>query len=217
MGGSSSKEEARGSPQSTKKSQPQKKASISSADKVKLQLKMQKDSLRASIKKYELVGSFEHQKAKDLLQAGDKRKALYCLKCEKVQENRISKLTAMYDNIEKLLDTIQTQEVEVEVFASLKAGNVELQKLNEMLKIEEIEKIMGEAAESIEEAREIDNVLAQPIDGKYFDEDELLQMLNDNMGVTENVTTQLENAKIPKIKVKENSPSYQNERVMMPA
>lgn len=214
MGIFSSKADSRAAAQTTKVNHTQKKASISSADKVKLQLKMQRDNLRAAIKKYELVGNFERQKAKDLLKAGDKRRALYCLKCGKIQESRIAKLAVMYDNIENVIETLQMKEVEIEVFQSLKTGQVELEKLNSMLRIEEIEKLMSETAESIEEARQIDEILAQPIDDKYVDEDELLQMLRGDETIEEQIV-KVQSIKVPKVDASKVPSSAQDERVML--
>lgn len=215
MGSTSSKEEHRGVTESRVSNLPQKKATISSSDKIKLQLKVQRDSLRASIKKYELVGSLEHQKAKELLKAGNKRKALYCLKCEKIQESRIEKLTVMYDNIDRIIDTLQIKEVEVQVFESLKTGQKELEKLNNMLKIEEIEKLMSETAESIDEAQQINDVLAQPIDNRVVDEDELLQMLADDVGTLDSDVVKMQKVSIPETLPNKNAPSVSDERVMV--
>lgn len=217
MGSTSSKEAHRGVTETKVSNLPQKKASISSSDKIKLQLKVQRDSLRASIKKYELVGSLEHQKAKELLKAGNKRKALYCLKCEKIQESRIEKLTVMYDNIDKIIDTLQMKEMEVEVFESLKTGQKELEKLNNMLNIEEIEKLMAETTESVDEAQQINDVLAQPIDNRFVDEDELLQMLSDDIETPESDIVKLQNVSIPETVPNKYLPSVSDERVMVSA
>lgn len=162
-----------------------KESSISSSDRVKLQLKIQRDGLRAAMNKYERVGRLEHEKAKEMLKLGDKRKALYCLKREKIQGERITQLVAMYENIDLLLGTIENKEVELQVFGSLKTGKEELARLNNMLKVEDIEKLMAETEESIEQAQEINAILSQPLETTVFDEEELLSELLEETGDTE--------------------------------
>eukprot|EP00796_Vickermania_ingenoplastis_P006970 gene6970-4934_t len=205
MGGSESKGK-QNVEKDTKKETQLKKSSISTSDKVKLQLKMQRDSLRATMNKYERVGSLEREKAKELLKAGDKRKALYCLKREKLQADRIAQLTSMYDNIERLLETIENKEVEIQVFETLKAGKAELGKLNKMLNIDDIEKLMAETEESIDQANQINEILSEPIGNHVFDEDELLREL---VGEDDDKQSaqKLQDIRVPKSKIKilENS------------
>lgn len=218
MGGSDSKEKKNVSEKELERHE-SKKSSISSSDRVKLQLKMQRDNLRAAMNKYERVGKLEREKAKELLLAGNRRKALYCLKCEKIQQDRISKLSVMYDNVEKLIGTIETKEVEMQVFDSLKSGKEELVKLNNMLKIEDIEKLMADTEESIEEAKQIDDILTQPIDNRIVDDDELLRELDDQMVQEDEDISNLNKFKVPDSKPasKVRVPEKENERVLVNA
>lgn len=178
MGGSSSKDCS--STKGHDHSSNLKKSQISSQDRVKLQLKVQRDNLRAAINKYEHIKTLEKDKAVILYKEGNKRKALFCLKCVKVQESRINSLNTMFNNIAQLIDTMELKETEVQVFEALKTGNEELVKLNNILKIEDIEKLLSETEESIELAKQIDEILEQPIDNRMISDAELLEELLEN-------------------------------------
>ncbi|KPA77912.1 hypothetical protein ABB37_06692 [Leptomonas pyrrhocoris] len=159
------------------------KSQITSSDKVRLQMKLQRDNLQAAVRKYERVASLEHEKAKELLLAGNKRKALYCLKREKAQEAQIATVTDMLNSVQHLIDTVEFAQVEGEVVAAMRDGKSELDNLNKMLNIDDIEKLMDETSESIEEANQINALLSQPLAG-VPDDNELLRELEGAMGKT---------------------------------
>lgn len=177
MGSSESKSKAAPRPKKEAKSD------ITASDKARLQLKMQRDNLQAAIRKYERVAGLEHEKAKEFMLAGNKRKALYCLKREKAQQSQIATVTDMLDNVQHLIDTVEFAQIQGEVVAAMKDGKSELDQLNKMLNIDDIEKLMDETAESIEEANQINALLSQPLAG-VPDDDELLRELEEAAGVT---------------------------------
>lgn len=143
---------------------------------MKLQLKVQRDNLVASIRKHERVGDAEHEKAKEFMKAGNKRKALYCLKRERMQQDQINTVRDILDNVQRLIDSVEFAQIESEVVSALSDGKTELDRLNKMLNIEDIEKLMEETAESVEMAKQIDFVLSQPLSNDV-DNDELLEEL----------------------------------------
>lgn len=191
MGTSSSKSEKASA--SHAKAKPA-KSQITSSDKVRLQMKMQRDNLQAAIRKYERVAGLEHEKAKELLRAGNKRKALYCLKREKAQEAQIATVTDMLNNVQHLIDTVEFAQIEGEVVAAMRDGKSELDNLNKMLNIDDVEKLMDETSESIEEANQINALLSQPLAG-VPDDDELLRELEGAIGTTKT------GEKLPDVKV----------------
>ncbi|RNF02544.1 charged multivesicular body protein 6 [Trypanosoma rangeli] len=152
------------------------KVAVTSLDRAQLELKLQRDRLMAAIRRYEVVAREERTKAGDFLRAGNRRKALYCLKREKIQQSQITSVTDMLDNVQRVLDTVEFSQIEVEVLDALKGGKDELSKLNALLNVDDITELMDDTAETIEEARRINNVLAQPLAG-YEDEDALLAEL----------------------------------------
>ncbi|CAC9475501.1 Snf7 [Leishmania donovani] len=171
------------------------KSQITPSDKARLQLKLQRDNVQAAIRKYERVADLEHEKAKEFMRVGNRRKALYCLKREKAQQSQISIVTDMLDNIQHLIDTVEFSQIQREVVAAMKDGKCELDNLNKMLDIDDIERLMNEASESIEEANQINAVLSQPLAG-LPDDDELLRELEQSAG-TQKVDQELPNLTVP--------------------
>ncbi|KAG5482375.1 hypothetical protein LSCM4_05631 [Leishmania orientalis] len=157
------------------------RSQITPSDKARLQLKLQRDNLQAAIRKYERVVSLEHEKAREFMRTGNKRKALYCLKREKSQQSQISTVTDMLDNVQHLIDTVEFAQIQGEVVAAMRNGKCELDNLNKMLNIDDIERLMNETSESIEEANQINAVLSQPLAG-VPDDDELLRELERSSG-----------------------------------
>ncbi|KAK7198996.1 Snf7 [Novymonas esmeraldas] len=192
MGTSSSKSKP------TKQSQPAErpqKSEITPSDKARLQLKLQRDNLQAAVRKYERVATLEHEKAREFMRAGNKRKALYCLKREKAQESQITTVTDMLDNVQCLINTVEFAQIQGEVVAAMRDGKSELDNLNKLLNIDDIERLMDETSESIEEANQINAVLSQPLAG-VPDDDELLRELERSMG-TKKVDQNLPNLPVP--------------------
>lgn len=151
------------------------KVVITSSDRAQLELKLQRDKLTAVIKRYETIAQEERTKASDLLRSGNRRKALYCLKRERAQKSLATGIADMLDNVQRLIDTVEFHQIEMEVFVALKNGKDELSRLNSMLNIDDIIGLMEDTAETIEESRRIDSVLAQPLDG--YEDDALLNEL----------------------------------------
>jgi charged multivesicular body protein 6 len=191
MGSSNSKSEKPSAKNTRSKAE---KSEITSSDKVRLQMKLQRDNLQAAICKYERVARIEHEKAKDLLLAGNKRKALYCLKREKAQEAQIATVTDMLNNVQHLIDTVEFAQIEGEVVAAMRDGKSELDNLNKMLNVDDIEKLMDETSESIEEANQINALLSQPL-ACVPDDEELLRELEGALGTA--TTKKLPDVKVP--------------------
>ncbi|EKF26054.1 hypothetical protein MOQ_010270 [Trypanosoma cruzi marinkellei] len=153
------------------------KVVITSSDRAQLELKLQRDRLMAAIKRYEVVAQEERSKASDFLRSGNRRKALYCLKRERIQRSQVNSVNDMLDNVQRLLDTVEFNQIEVEVFDALKGGKDELSKLNSMLNVDDVAQLMDDVEETVEEARRINDILAQPLDGYVGDDDALLAEL----------------------------------------
>ncbi|KAF8301181.1 putative Snf7 [Trypanosoma cruzi] len=153
------------------------KVVITSSDRAQLELKLQRDRLMAAIKRYEVVAQEERSKASDFLRSGNRRKALYCLKRERIQRSQVNSVNDMLDNVQRLLDTVEFNQIEVEVFNALKGGKDELSKLNSMLNVDDVAQLMDDVEETVEEARRINDILAQPLDGYVGDDDALLAEL----------------------------------------
>lgn len=67
-----------------------------------------------------------------------------------------------------MVHDLEFAQVELKVVDGLKVGNAALKKLNDLLSIDEIEKVMDETREGIEKQREIDEILS----GELTEKDE---------------------------------------------
>ncbi|KAG8340450.1 hypothetical protein TRVL_08722 [Trypanosoma vivax] len=157
---------------------------ITSADRTQLELKLQRDKLAAALKKYEVVASEEYTKASHFLRSGDRRKALYCLKRRQAQITQINVVSDLLDTVKGLLDTVEFMSIQREVANALKCGKEELSKLNDLLNIEDIERLMDETAETVEEANRVNTLLGQSV--HECNDDALLDEL---LGACEDVNT----------------------------
>ncbi|KAH9582281.1 Snf7 family [Trypanosoma melophagium] len=172
------------------------KVMITSSDRAQLELKLQRDKLTAAIRKYEINAKEERAKASEFLRSGNRRKALYCLKRERVQRSQVTSITDLLNNVQSLLDTVEFSQIEVEVFHALKNGKEELSKLNSMLNVDDIAELMDGTAETIGEAHRIDAILAQPLDG--CDEDALLnELMSEDPNVLPETKLGLKDAVVP--------------------
>lgn len=90
------------------------------------------------------------------------------LRKKKFQEQILSKTDSQLDNLERLAHDLEFAQVEIKVIDGLKVGNTALKKLNDVLSIEDIEKVMDETREGVEKQNEINEVLM----GTLTDEDE---------------------------------------------
>lgn len=70
--------------------------------------------------------------------------------------------------IEKMTSDLEFAVVEVDVLNTLKVGNEALKKVNEIMDIDEIERILDETKEGVEKQQEIDSLIA----GTLTEEDE---------------------------------------------
>ncbi|KAK9512780.1 hypothetical protein O3M35_001121 [Rhynocoris fuscipes] len=141
---------------------------VTEHDKAVLQVKQQRDKLKQYQIKIEQKLENERQLAKKLLNSGQKERAKLLLKKKRYQENLLSKTDGQLDNLEKMIHDLEFAQVEIKVVEGLKVGSEALKSLNELLNIDEIERIMDETKEGIEKQQEINYLLH----GKLTEEEE---------------------------------------------
>ncbi|XP_055609153.1 charged multivesicular body protein 6 [Uranotaenia lowii] len=156
---------------------------VTEQDKAVLQLKQQRDKLKQYQKRIELELEKDREMAKKCLATGRKERAKTLLRKKKYQEKLLSNTDAQLETIEKLAADIEFAQVEAQIVQGLKAGNEALKKVNEMLSIDEVERIMDETRESIEKQQEIDALLNGVLTEE--DEDEVLAELEQLIGTGE--------------------------------
>ncbi|KAL0272537.1 UNVERIFIED_CONTAM: hypothetical protein PYX00_005469 [Menopon gallinae] len=154
-----------------------KKSRVTEQDKAVLQLKQQRDKLKQYQKRIESNLGKDRELARQLIQNGRKERALCLLRKKRFQEEQLSKVDKMLDNIEKLTYDLEFTQVEMKVLDGLKAGNAALKKLHQIISVEEVERIMDETRDGIEKQKEIDEILSGGLTQE--DEDAVLDELNE--------------------------------------
>ncbi|XP_037791614.1 charged multivesicular body protein 6-A-like [Penaeus monodon] len=142
---------------------------VTEQDKAVLQLKSTRDKIRQYQKRSEATLEKDRQLAKQLLQNGKKDRAKLLLRKKRFIEEQLTKTDGTLENIEKMIQDIEFAQIEMKVVDSLKVGNEALKQINEMLSIEDVERILDETQEAAEKQREIDALLSG---GILTDEDE---------------------------------------------
>ncbi|XP_015791877.1 charged multivesicular body protein 6-B [Tetranychus urticae] len=166
---------------------------VTEQDRAVLQLKQQRDKIKQYQKRIQLRLEDERNLARQLLQNGQKDRALTILKKKKYFENLIAKHDELLDTLEKLVDDISFAQIEVQVVEGLEQGNKALKELNKILSIERVESILEETREGIEKQREID----QLIGGTFSEEDEV-ELLEELEQIVKEVDANDEDLKLPK-------------------
>lgn len=105
------------------------------------------------------------------------RRALLLLKKKKYQENILQKTDQQLQNLEQLASDIEFAQIEVQVVDGLRVGNEALKTINDMLDIDEIERIMDETKEGAEKQAEINAILSGMVSEE--DEEDILRELDE--------------------------------------
>lgn len=101
--------------------------------------------------------------AKQLLQTGNKEKAILALKKKKYQQGLLQNTQEQLNNLQTLVDQIEFAAVQQQVFAALKEGNSVLTRLNDETRIEDVEQLMSETAESVEYVNKVSQLLGSSL------------------------------------------------------
>ncbi|XP_074648089.1 charged multivesicular body protein 6-B-like [Tubulanus polymorphus] len=142
---------------------------VTEQDRAVLQLKQQRDKLKQYQKKIGIQLEKERQIAKQLLKDGLKDKAKSLLRKKRFQESLLEKTDKQLDGIDQMVTDLEFSQIESKVLQGLKQGNEALNKMHQLMSLEDVEKIMEETQEGIEYQREIDEMLS----GSLTEEDEL--------------------------------------------
>ncbi|XP_059587948.1 charged multivesicular body protein 6 [Alligator mississippiensis] len=149
---------------------------VTEQDKAVLQLKQQRDKLRQYQRRLHLQLERERAVARQLLRDGKKEKALFLLKKKRYQEQLLDKTETQISNLERMVQDIEFAQIEMKVIEGLKIGNECLNKMHQVMSIEEVERIIDETQDAVEYQRQIDEMVA----GSFTEEDEdaILEELN---------------------------------------
>ncbi|KAK4874530.1 hypothetical protein RN001_013890 [Aquatica leii] len=137
---------------------------VTEHDRAVLQLKQQRDKLKLYQKRIELTLAKDRELARVLLKDGKKDRAKLLLRKKRYQEQLLRRTDGQLENLEQMTQDLEFAQVELQVVEGLKNGNEALKKVNEVLNLEDIEKLMDETREGIEKQREIDALISGELD-----------------------------------------------------
>uniref|UniRef100_A0AAV1T4W7 Charged multivesicular body protein 6 n=1 Tax=Peronospora matthiolae TaxID=2874970 RepID=A0AAV1T4W7_9STRA len=144
------------------------RAQITSKDKAILDLKNARDRLRRYQTRLDIEAKLLHESAKKLLQAGKRDRAKLALKLKKYKEQQMQQADENLMQVLEMLDTVEWETRQLQVFEGLKAGNSILNAIHKEMTVEALEELMLET----EEARTMANEISKIIGGNLTVEDE---------------------------------------------
>uniref|UniRef100_A0A671G5N3 Charged multivesicular body protein 6 n=2 Tax=Laurasiatheria TaxID=314145 RepID=A0A671G5N3_RHIFE len=153
-----------------------KQSRVTEQDKAILQLKQQRDKLKQYQKRITQQLEREREIARQLLRDGRKERAKLLLKKKRYREQLLDKTENQITSLETMVQSIEFTQIEMKVIEGLQFGNECLNKMHQVMSIEEVERILDETQEAVEYQRQIDELLA----GSFTQEDEdaILEELN---------------------------------------
>ncbi|KAK2112293.1 hypothetical protein P7K49_012040 [Saguinus oedipus] len=132
------------------------------------QLKQQRDKLRQYQKRIAQQLERERALARQLLRDGRKERAKLLLRKKRYQEQLLDRTENQISSLEAMVQSIEFTQIEMKVMEGLQLGNECLNKMHQVMSIEEVERILDETQEAVEYQRQIDELLA----GSFTQEDE---------------------------------------------
>ncbi|XP_049996443.1 charged multivesicular body protein 6 isoform X2 [Alexandromys fortis] len=140
------------------------------------QLKQQRDKLRQYQKRVTQQLERERALARQLLRDGRKERAKLLLKKKRYREQLLDRTENQISSLEAMVQSIEFTQIEMKVMEGLQVGNECLNKMHQVMSIEEVERILDETQDAVEYQRQIDELLA----GNFTQEDEdaILEELN---------------------------------------
>ncbi|KAI1802744.1 charged multivesicular body protein 6 [Daldinia bambusicola] len=145
---------------------------VTAQDKAILDLKLQRDKLHQYQRRITVLTDKETAVARQMLAAGDKKRALLALRRKKYQESLLEKTDAQLAQLEQLTRNVEFALIQKDVVFGLEQGTKVLRDIHaEMGGIEHIEKLMGDTADAIAYQKEVSEMLGGRITNQ--DEDEV--------------------------------------------
>ncbi|KAI0885297.1 charged multivesicular body protein 6 [Annulohypoxylon maeteangense] len=175
---------------------------VTAQDKAILDLKLQRDKLHQYQRRITVLTDKETAVARQMLAAGDKKRALLALRRKKYQESLLEKTDAQLAQLEQLTRSVEFALIQKDIVFGLQEGTKVLKEIHaEMGGVEHVEKLMGETADAVAYQKEISEMLGGRITNQDEDEveDELaaLELEVNGPAPLPNVP----NTKLPKVEV----------------
>jgi len=119
----------------------------------------------------------QNAEAKKYMQQKNKRAALIALKRRKTYEAQYEKIGGAMQTIETQVMTLENANVSVQAIGAMKEGARAMKGIHKEMDIDNVEDTMDEIREQMDIANEISDAIAQPLGGEVYDDDELLDEL----------------------------------------
>ncbi|KAJ8902487.1 hypothetical protein NDN08_006891 [Rhodosorus marinus] len=140
------------------------KVTITETDKVTLQLRSTKDELNRLRQRSEIAMEKDKEVAKVLYTEGDKDGALLVMRKLRLSKNSLTNAENMIRKVEQQLSTLETAQANKEMFDALEATNEAMKKLENNVKIEDVDNLLQDLEERKAKTEEISALLAEEND-----------------------------------------------------
>ena len=150
------------------KSKKKQNSRVTDSDWAILELKNARDQLNRYKKKIEGDLEKERTVAKTLLQEGRNDRAKAVLRKKRYKESLIEKTERQLENLDTMVNEIEMTNVQIKVVDGIKAGKEALAKLQNVLKLDDVEQLMDDTDDAVKLQQQIVDTLA----GSMSPEDE---------------------------------------------
>eukprot|EP00244_Chara_vulgaris_P011423 TRINITY_DN5657_c0_g3_i1.p1 TRINITY_DN5657_c0_g3~~TRINITY_DN5657_c0_g3_i1.p1 ORF type:complete len:236 (+),score=58.46 TRINITY_DN5657_c0_g3_i1:290-997(+) len=121
----------------------------------------------------------EIERAKEFTRAKNKRAAIQCLKRKKMYEVQVDNLANHQLRIHDQMILLESAKATTEVVDALRSGASAMKTIQKATNIDSVDKILDDINEQTETMKQIQQTLGEPVGASEFDEDELLNELEE--------------------------------------
>jgi charged multivesicular body protein 4 len=115
--------------------------------------------------------------AKEKMAKGDKKGALFAMKRKKLHDAELAKIENVKMTLVTQVINLESASQNKDTFIAMKEGKNAMAKIRDEVGIEKVDELMDDIREEMEQAQEISDAIAAPVDPLAADEDELLAEL----------------------------------------
>jgi len=151
-------------------------AQVSEEDKAAAQLMVTRDDIKKYHKRLETAILHTKEAIKECLRNKQKPKAVLALRKQKFLEKNLDTSHGQLLQLEQMLSNIEQAKVQKTVFEALRQGTDFLQKVNQQLSLDDVEKLMEDTKEAYEYQQQVSDALTK--EGVVVEEGDLLEQLD---------------------------------------
>ncbi|GAU93035.1 hypothetical protein RvY_05035-2 [Ramazzottius varieornatus] len=150
-------------------------------DRAVLELKGHRDKLWNLQKRVEKSMERDKNVARRLMQEGKRDKAKLMLRKKRFDEQMLAKYEAQLENLHSVISSIEWTHIQSQVLKDLETGKSTLQRINESINLNDVEKILDETREAADFQRQISDLLGGSMTSEddRAVEEEFAQMFED--------------------------------------